>query len=93
MEQIAYNFFLAAWVLSIAASAAYIAIPLWPRIVYRAAETTAGTTMTIASKSEPPSLLGPLATALSWLTLGTLTVSLIARWIAVGHPPYANMYE
>ena len=81
------------WLLAIAASVAYVAIPLWPRVAYRAAETSAGTTMTIASKSEPPSWLGALATALAWTMFAVLTLSLVLRWIAVEHPPYANMYE
>jgi cytochrome c-type biogenesis protein CcsB len=93
VEQHAYNFFIAAFVLSLAASAAYLALPLWPRVAYRSAETTAGTTMTIASKSEPPALLPQLATSLSWLMFAALTLSLILRGIAVEHPPYANMYE
>ena len=93
MEQQAYNFFVIAFGLSIASSAAYVAVPLWPRVAYRSAETTAGTTMTIASKSEPPAFLPQLATSLSWLMFGALTLSLICRWIAVEHPPYANMYE
>jgi cytochrome c-type biogenesis protein CcsB len=75
------------------AAAAYVALPLWPRVSYRAAETTAGTNVTIASQSEPPAFIGPFATAASWLMLATLTLSLAFRWIATGHPPYANMYE
>ncbi len=93
MEQLAFDLFIAAFVLSLAASAAYVALPLWPRVSYRAAETTAGTTMTIASKSEPPPFIAPLATSLSFIMVVTLTASLVARWIAVEHPPYANMYE
>jgi cytochrome c-type biogenesis protein CcsB len=93
VEQQAYNFFVIAFLLSLAASAAYVALPLWPRVAYRSAETTAGTTMTIASRSEPPAYLPPLATSLSWLMFAALTASLIFRWIAVEHPPYANMYE
>jgi cytochrome c-type biogenesis protein CcsB len=93
VEQYAYNFFLAAYVLALSASAAYVALPLWPRVAYRSAETTAGTTMMIASTSEPPLLLPQLATSLSWLMFGALTLSLILRGIAVKHPPYANMYE
>jgi ABC-type transport system involved in cytochrome c biogenesis permease subunit len=93
MENAAFNFFVAAYMLALAASAAYLAIPLWPRVTYRAAETTAGTTMTVASRSEPPPSLGMLATGLGWLMLGALTLSLALRWIAVEHPPYANMYE
>ena len=93
MEAFSYNAFVLGFALSLLTSAAYLAIPLWPRVTYRAAETTAGTTMTIASSSEPPASLGRIATGLSWLTFAALTASLISRWIAVGHPPYANMYE
>jgi cytochrome c-type biogenesis protein CcsB len=93
VEDAAFNVFVVSYVLAIVASVAYAAIPLWPRMSYRAAETSAGTTMTIASRSEPPTSLGPFATGVSWLMLATLTLSLALRWIAVEHPPYANMYE
>ncbi|MEK7693043.1 MAG: c-type cytochrome biogenesis protein CcsB [Chloroflexota bacterium] len=93
MESLAYNSFIAAYVLALVASAAYVAAPLWPRVAYRSAETTAGTSMTIASKSEPPAYIGPFATAASWLMLAMLTLSLAFRWAATKHPPYVNMYE
>ncbi len=93
MEALAYDFFITAYVFALAASAAYVAQPLWPRVSYRAAETTAGTSITIASASDPPQALGPLATGASWLVLASLTLSLAFRWAAAGHPPYANMYE
>jgi cytochrome c-type biogenesis protein CcsB len=93
MADLAYNAFIIGYVLSLVASAAYVAMPLWPRVAYRSAATTAGTSVTIASKSEPPQFLAPLATAASWLVLGVLTLSLAFRWAATDHPPYANMYE
>src|SRR4029079_11210090 len=93
MEDLAHSAFIAAYILSIVAAAAYVALPLWPRVSYRAAETTAGTSMTIASRSEPPPYIGPFATAASWLMLVTLTFSLAFSWAATSHPPYANMYE
>ena len=93
MESLARDTFIVAYALSLAASVAYVAIPLWPRVAYRTAETTAGTNVTIASRSEPPAVLGPLATGTTWLMLAALTLSLAFRWAAVGHPPYANMYE
>lgn len=93
MDGMAYDLFVASWLLSLAAAAAYVALPLWPRVAYRAAETSAGTTVTIASKSEPPPLAAPLATALSLLMFAALTVSMALRWIDVRHPPFANMYE
>ena len=93
MDGMAYDLFVASWLLSLASAAAYVALPLWPRVAYRAAETSAGTTVTIASKSEPPPLAAPLATALSLLMFAALTVSMALRWIDVQHPPFANMYE
>ncbi|HZP57832.1 MAG TPA: hypothetical protein VFC53_09800, partial [Dehalococcoidia bacterium] len=65
MEALAYNFFITAYVLALATAAAYAALPLWPRVTYRTAETTAGTSMTIASRSEPPAFLAPFATGAS----------------------------
>ena len=93
VEALAYNAFLVALALSAIASALYLAIPLWPRVAYRSAETTAGSNVTIAARSEPPSWLGPAATFTAWLMFAVLSVSLAARWIATEHPPYANMYE
>jgi cytochrome c-type biogenesis protein CcsB len=93
MESLAYNTFILSYVLALVASGLYVAIPLWPRVTYRSAETTVGTSMTIAARSDPPSWLGPAATATSWLLFASLTSSLAFRWAATGHPPYANMYE
>jgi cytochrome c-type biogenesis protein CcsB len=93
VEQLAHNLFIAGFLFSLAASAAYVLIPVWPRVRYRAAETTAGTSVTVASKAEPPAALPALATGAAWLTLGALTAWVVVRWIAAGRPPVANMYE
>jgi cytochrome c-type biogenesis protein CcsB len=96
MESLAYHFFIAGYVLALAAAAAYVAMPLWPRVAFRsamAATTAGGANVTIASKTEPPSFLAPFATGCSWLMFVALTFSLAFRWAAAGHPPYANMYE
>ncbi|MHB8375868.1 MAG: c-type cytochrome biogenesis protein CcsB [Dehalococcoidia bacterium] len=93
MESLAYHFFIAGYVLALVAAAAYVAIPLWPRVAYRSAATTAGTNVTIAAKSEPPAFLPAIATGASWMMFLALTSSLAFRWAATGHPPYANMYE
>lgn len=93
-EQLAYNAFLAGFALTALASLCYVAIPLWPRVVYGAAATDAGPTMTVAASiSGGPGWLGPVATASTWIAAATLTASLGARWAATGHPPYANMWE
>ena len=91
-EQLAYNSFLVGFVLTGLAFACYAAIPLWPRVVYRAAATEAGS-VTVADRGQPPAWLGPLATGLVWLAVAVLTVSIGARWVATGRPPYANMWE
>ena len=93
MEAQAYDLFIAAYVAALAAAAAYVAQPLWPRVAYRAAETTSCTSVTIAAKGEPPAFLAPFSTGASWIMLAALTLSLAFRWAATGHPPYANMYE
>jgi cytochrome c-type biogenesis protein CcsB len=93
MQELAYNSFIFAYATAIITSAAYVAIPLWPRVAYRSAQTTAGTNVTIASAGEPPAMLGPIASAGALITFAVLTASLGFRWAATGHPPYANMYE
>ncbi len=93
-EQLAYNAFLAGFAFTAIASACYVALPIWPRVTYRAAATDAGATMTVAaSASGGPAWLGPAASAATWLAVAALGASLAARWVASGHPPYANMWE
>jgi cytochrome c-type biogenesis protein CcsB len=92
-EHFAYQAFLVGFVLTGLASVCYIALPLWPRVVYRAAATDAGATMTVAARSQPPSWLAPAASASAWLALLGLSASLAGRWVAAGRPPYANMWE
>ena len=92
-EQFAYNAFLVGLALTGLASVCYVALPLWPRVAYGTAATEMGATVTVATRAAVPSWLGPAATATTWLALLTLTVSLGARWIAAGRPPYANMWE
>jgi cytochrome c-type biogenesis protein CcsB len=92
-ESLAYAAFLAGLVLTAVASACYLALPFWPRVVYRHAATDAGPTMAIAARAEPPAWLGPAGTASTWLALAALSVALGARWAAAGRPPYANMWE
>jgi cytochrome c-type biogenesis protein CcsB len=92
-EHFAYQAFLVGFALTALASIAYIALPLWPRVVYRAAATDVGTTMTVAARSQPPVWLGPAASLSAWSAVVALTASLAGRWVAAGRPPYANMWE
>jgi cytochrome c-type biogenesis protein CcsB len=50
-----------------------------------------GGTITVVSGS--PSVLASYGTLIAWLSLLFLTASLAFRTIAVGHGPFANMYE
>jgi cytochrome c-type biogenesis protein CcsB len=92
-EQLAYNAFLTGFVFTAIATVCYAALPLWPRVVYRTAVAEPAGTMTIADRSQPPAWLGPAASAALWLAVVALTLSLGARWVAAGRPPYANMWE
>jgi cytochrome c-type biogenesis protein CcsB len=93
MQQFAYDAFLSGFALTALASLCYVTLALWPRVVYRAAATTSGPTMAIASRGQVPAWLGPMASASTWFAVLALTASLGARWVAGGRPPYANMWE
>jgi cytochrome c-type biogenesis protein CcsB len=93
MEQLAYSTFLAGFGLTAIASICYVTLALWPRVVYRAAATTAGPTLTVAARGQAPAWLGQAASSATWLAVLALTMSLGARWVAGGRPPYANMWE
>ena len=93
-EGFAYSAFLLGFALTALAVACYVALSLWPGVVYRVAATEAGATMTIAtSASGGPGWLRPSATASTWLAVAALTASLGARWVATGRPPYSNLWE
>ncbi len=59
------------------------------------AQTSAGTVSVSVSGATgvPNAGLGRLATTFAALTALALTISLIARWIAVEHTPLSNLYE
>ncbi len=92
METLSYQLFIAGFALTVAASALYAAIPLWPRVSYQAAATSAGNVV-IASPSSVPTWLPPSASTATWLALGALTASLAFRWEVAAHPPFSNMWE
>jgi cytochrome c-type biogenesis protein CcsB len=49
--------------------------------------------VTVATLEALPESLGRLGTASSWAAAALLAVSLFARWRAVGHAPWSNMWE
>ena len=52
-----------------------------------------GQGLTVATFERLPESFGRLATSASWLAVALLALSLVARWRAAGHPPWANMWE
>ncbi len=89
--------------LAIAASGASIACYwghlLGVRLVMRRFATEAGEGPVVATLERSdasaglPQVLGWWATVVTWVALALLAVSLIARWRAVDHAPWSNMYE
>jgi cytochrome c-type biogenesis protein CcsB len=82
-----------------AASLLYGAHLLGVRLVMRRLATDAGEGPVVATiernggNSGFANALGSYGTIATWITLAALAVSLIARWQAVDHAPWSNMYE
>ena len=57
------------------------------------AQTSAGTVTVSGATGTPNAGLGRLATTFAALTAVALTLSLIARWLAVEHAPLSTLYE
>jgi cytochrome c-type biogenesis protein CcsB len=74
------------------AAASYLLYVFGSRVVVGQAATTAGT-VTVATAAQMPRSVGQAGTVFTWLAIAFLTLSLGARTIATGHPPYTNMYE
>ena len=55
--------------------------------------TAGGGTVTVEAPASTGMGLGTYGTLIAWLGFGFLTASLIFRTIALGHGPFANMYE
>lgn len=52
-----------------------------------------GATATVTVVTRGPGGIATYGTLIAWLALTFLTVSLVTRTVAVGHGPFANMYE
>jgi cytochrome c-type biogenesis protein CcsB len=80
-----------------ASSVLYAAHALGLRLVTRrlATETGQGPSVTTIERDSADwsGPTGVAATALAWAGLAALIVSLVARWQAVDHAPWSNMYE
>jgi cytochrome c-type biogenesis protein CcsB len=99
MHDVSIAAFWVAIVASAAASLSFWAHLLGVRLVMRRLSTDAGEGPVVAtierngSTSGFVSATGNYGTAGAWIALGALAVSLVARWQAVDHAPWSNMYE
>jgi cytochrome c-type biogenesis protein CcsB len=99
MEDLATVAFWMAIATSAAATFFFWAHLLGVRVVMRRMTTDAGggpVVATLESNGVPSGLsatFGRWATYATWATLGALVIWLIARWQAVDHAPWSNMYE
>jgi cytochrome c-type biogenesis protein CcsB len=80
------------------ATAAYWAHTLGLRFVVRRFATPLGEGPSVATIERGDGsgwshATGRFATAMTWTALALLAVSLVARWQAVDHAPWSNMYE
>ncbi len=78
--------------LTAAATVAYGVAAFGVRTVRRAAATNAGT-VTVTERQEPGAFWTGLASFLTYAAAVSLVAMLVARTIATGRPPYANMFE
>ncbi len=95
MVELASYLFWTGLALAAIASATYVAHAASAVVSLRrlSAQTDAGTVTLSGATGTPSAGLGRLATAFAALTALALTISLIARWIAVEHAPLSNLYE
>ena len=95
MVELASYLFWTGLALAAIASATYVAHAASASLSLRrfSAQTDAGAVTVSGATGVPNAGLGRLATAFAALTALALTVSLIARWIAVEHAPLSNLYE
>jgi cytochrome c-type biogenesis protein CcsB len=99
MEDVASAAFWLAILASGVASLLYGAHLLGVRLVMRRLTTDAGEGPMVATLEQSGGVtgfseaLGRFGTLATWGTLAALAVSLVARWQAVDHAPWSNMYE
>ena len=63
------------------------------RVVSRRLATNGDGGVAVATFEQLPDSLGRLASLATWAAVAFLMVSLFARWQAVGHAPWSNMWE
>jgi cytochrome c-type biogenesis protein CcsB len=79
--------------LTAAAVALYWGYSFGARVVLRRLATNGDGVATVTTFDRFPESIGRLGTLVTWVAVAFLAVSLAARWRAVGHAPWSNMWE
>ena len=93
MEGLSLTAFWLALGLTAAAMVLYWGYSFGARVTLRRLATNGDGGMTVATFERLPDSLGRLGSLATWAAAAFLAVSLFARWRAVGHAPWSNMWE
>ncbi len=93
MEALALTTFWLALGLTAGAVIFYWAHAFGMRVVLRRLATNGDGGVTVATFERLPDSLGRLGSLATWAAAAFLVISLFARWQAVGHAPWSNMWE
>ena len=93
MEGLSLTTFWLALGLTAAAVVFYWGYSFGVRVAVRRLATDGDGGMTVATFERLPESLGRLGSLATWAAAAFLAVSLFARWRAVGHAPWSNMWE
>ena len=93
MEALSLTTFWLALGLTAGAVLFYWAHAFGVRVVMRRLVTNGDSGVAVATFERLPDSLGRLASLATWAAAAFLTISLFARWRAVGHAPWSNMWE
>ena len=93
MEALSLTMFWLALGLTAGAVIFYWGYSFGARVVLRRLATNGDGGVAVATFEQLPDSLGRLASLATWAAAAFLAVSLFARWQAVGHAPWSNMWE
>jgi cytochrome c-type biogenesis protein CcsB len=98
MDSLATTSVYIALVTTALAAALYWAHLLGLRVVMRRMATDVGSGPVVATIERGDTngwaeAVGRAATGMAWVSLAVLAIALAARWDAIGHAPWSNMYE
>ena len=93
MEALSLTTFWLALGLTAGAALFYWGYSFGVRVVLRRLATNGDGGVAVATFERLPDSLGRLASLATWAAAAFLAISLFARWQAVGHAPWSNMWE